>query len=438
MEKRIKIKSRITLWQFALALLAALATLVGVLYLIFSQNYLSHRTKSEGLELIGVLFLLAFGAFKSLTNKGEYLADIYITDYELKLVYKIQNTITRVKTVKKDNIKAFEVSATVDETTRGRYKKPDVRYKFFIDLYDGEDFFIDEIPDVILVEHNYGVIYRILDAAKYIPNFNFIVNAESKLIKAEFEYYRMFGKKLPFWTKCKLAFSSSPTWANVILFIILFALIFSSSIFAWSNIPTKLTPTEQQYIDIINNVSNYKKDYNKRIGELDRAKKLISTDPYLYYLYAYNYKKKKDYHAAIFCAKQGISLLGNKEIYYKQYKLLKPKTDIYLYETLGDCYAKLKNWENAVSAYTYVANSRKKPKYGDIYFSRGKAYFELKKYQEAKQDFLAHKKVILNYIETYSQKNWNWANTYTSVHLDNINKWIQACDAWSSYYNSTH
>ena len=136
---------------------------------------------------------------------------------------------------------------------------------------------------------------------------------------------------------------------------------------------------------------------------------------------------KKDYYSAIEYAKKGISNLGNKEIYYKQYKILEPHTDIYLYDNLGDCLVKTNNLRNALDAYTYVANSHKKGAYTDIYFKRGRVYFELKMYKEAKKDFLKHRKIIQDYIKTYSDKDWKWANKYNNQSLENINLWIDAC-----------
>ncbi len=136
---------------------------------------------------------------------------------------------------------------------------------------------------------------------------------------------------------------------------------------------------------------------------------------------------------AINYAQQGIANLGNKEVYYKQYKFIRANTDIYLYELLGDCYFELKDWQNAIKNYSFVINSKHKAKYSDIYFSRGRAYFELKQYMSAKDDFLKHREIILDYLKTYA--NDDYAKTYNQGNLENVEEWIKASDAWEEYTN---
>ena len=107
---------------------------------------------------------------------------------------------------------------------------------------------------------------------------------------------------------------------KILVIICLIGLILSLGMMAIVNMPAHLTPTEKQYLEHIKNGSNCKRNYDKALDELDKAKDLISTDPYLYYKYAYIFKRQKDYSNAIHYANLGISKLGNKEIYYKQSK----------------------------------------------------------------------------------------------------------------------
>ena len=428
--KRIKIKSQMPLWQFILVCLVLFAIGGGIFYLLFTQSGLQYRTRSNGWELIGLIIFIIPVMFSSVMSLKEYLADIYITDKEIKLVYKIRNKVTRTKIVKKDNIQSFELNADINVTSSGKYTRTDVSYKFFVDLIEGQDVYVSDISDITLTEGNYKFIYRVLNAAQYIPNFKFNLNSNNDIIKAELDYYRRFGRTIPFWTKFKMQMNKAPLWTKIPLFLCAISMLFCFSLLLVTSVPVYLNTTEKQYIEHISNSYDYKKDYTRALYELDKAKDLISTDPYLYYRYSYLYKKKKEYSTAVYYAKLGISNLGNKEVWYKQYKFLKPNTDVYLYEHLGDCYIKLEEWQNAVESYTYVVNSKKKAKYSKVYFWRGYSYFYLQKYEEAKQDFIKHKEIVSKYIETYGNEP---NNSYTNKDLINVNEWIQACNDWLRY-----
>ena len=91
--KRIKIKSQIALWQFILVCLVLFAIVGGVLYLLFTQDDLQYRTRSNGWELIGLIIFIIPVMFSEVMSQKEYLADIYITDEEIKLVYKSEGTL---------------------------------------------------------------------------------------------------------------------------------------------------------------------------------------------------------------------------------------------------------------------------------------------------------------------------------------------------------
>ncbi|MBQ2983796.1 MAG: hypothetical protein IJD57_03260 [Candidatus Gastranaerophilales bacterium] len=430
-EKRIKIKSQMPLWQFILAMIVLFGIAGGVLYLIFNQSELSSHTRYRSWELIGFIFFIIPFLYKDVMCKKEYLSDIYITEKDIILVYKIRDKITKTKVLEKNNIKSFILNADINVVGSGKTTRTEVTYNFFIDLIEGQDVDISDISDISITEGNYKFIFRILDIASYIPNFKFNLNSNNEAIEAEIDYYKRFKKTLPFKTKFKMNMQKSGLIGKILVIICLIGLILSLGMMAIVNMPAHLTPTEKQYLEHIENSSNCKRNYDKALDELDKAKDLISTDPYLYYKYAYIFKRQKDYSSAIHYANLGISKLGNKEIYYKQYKFIRANTDIYLYELLGDCYFELKDWQRAIENYTLLINSKHKWKYSDVYFSRARAYFELRKYKESKNDLLKHKEIILDYLKTYSQD--TYANTYTQEHLANIEKWIESVEAWEKY-----
>ena len=207
---------------------------------------------------------------------------------------------------------------------------------------------------------------------------------------------------------------------------------FGFSAFYYST-PPKLSTNEQEYINYMSSSYKYfQADRYDEANELfDKAKEIFSTDPYLYYNYAISYKYKKDYPNAIKYARQGIALLGNEEIYYKQYKF-KHKSDIQLYSVLADSSLKNKEWQNAIEAYTYVIQNTKYV-YDESHFERGQAYYHLGQYNLAHQDFLKHKDVILNYLEDQATSEYKARHPkYTNIHLENIYKWIYACEKYGT------
>ena len=434
LEKRVRIKSQMPLWQFVLICLVLFAIVGGILYLLFNDDgTLSYRTRSDAWGAIWyTIFLIPLLLTLSISKK-EYLSDIYITDDEIKLVYKIKNKITKTKVIKKNNINSFELNTDINVTGSGKYARTVVTYHFIVDLIEGRDIYVHDVSDITLVEGNYKFIYRILDAAPLIPNFKLNLNSNNDIIKAEIDYYKRFGKTIPFATRLKMEMNKVPLVCKLFLGFSITLMIIGISGMIYSLIPAGigLSSLEKEYISRIESSYNYKKDYYNALYELDKAKNLISTDPYLYYCYARIYKKKKEYDTAILYAKHGISNLGNKEVYFKQYKYTKPRTDEYLYDILSDCYEKLEEWENAIEAYTNLANCTN-GEHRNVYWHRGRMYFKLKKYDEAMRDFLKHRDIVTNYINTYHTENDKNAKYYNE-HLIIINKWIESCDAWKRY-----
>ena len=428
MEKRIKIKSKITIWQFVVLCFIGLLLIWGVGYILFFDDSTTYRTRSQCWEVVGLIFFLIPLIFTQIMSKQEYLSDIYITDNEVKLVYKIRNQITRTKVVQKNNIKKFELNANINVVGTGKQTRTEVSYRFFIDLIEGQDLYINDDSDITLFEGNYKFLYRILDAVPYIPNFKLNLVSDNEIIKAEIDYYKRFGKHIPFTTKFKMEMKK---WSVISKMCFLFAiLLFSFSVVfsIYNLIPASfvLNSTEKQYISLIDSSQNCNNDYDCAIRELDKAKNLISTDPELYYQYARIYEKKKDYKRAIHYAQIGISYLGNEEVYIKKYKYAKPHSDLYLYQILAHCYHAIEDWEKAIEGYSYVIN--KNDKHMSSYFGRGQMYFYLKKYDEAKQDFIKYRELMIDDMNFWREH--NMSPKYNNKDLTNINEWIKACDAW--------
>ena len=430
-EKRIRIKSKIALWQFILLCILCLLILGFVGYVLFVSDNLTYRTRSDCWEVVGLIIFLIPLFFTQITSNQEYLSDIYITDDEIKLIYKIKNQISRSKIVKKNNIKKFELNANINVVGTGKQSRTEVSYRFLIDLIEGQDLYIHDDSDITLFEGNYKFLYRILDAAPYIPNFKLNLNSNNEIIKAEIDYYKRFGKPIPFAIKFKMEMKKLPLISKIFLLFAILFLSFSLIFMFYTFIPADfgLNATEKQYINLIDKSQNCNNDYDCAIRELDKAKQIVSTDPWLYYEYARIYKKKKDYNRAIHYAQTGISYLGNEEVYYKKYKYAKPHSDLYLYQILAHCYHAIEDWEKAIEGYSYVIN--KNDKHMSSYFGRGKMYFYLKRYDEAKQDFIKYRELMIDDMNYWQEH--NLSSEYTNKDLTNINEWIKACDAWKRY-----
>ena len=428
MEKRIKIKSKIEIWQFVLLCFICLLIVVGVGYVLFFYDTTSYRTRSQCWELIGLIGFIIPLIFSQIMSKQEYLSDIYITDNIVRLVYKIRNKESRTKIVQKNNIKKFELNANINVVGTGKQTRTEVSYRFFIDLIEGQDLYIHDDSDITLFEGNYKFLYRILDAAPYIPNFKLNLNSNNEIIKAEIDYYKKFGKHIPFITRLKMEMNKWPFYLKFLVFMPIFLFFLYLGFMIYISVPVGLglNSTEKQYISLIDSSHNCNNDYNCAIRKLDKAKNLVSTDPWLYYKYARIYEKKKDYNRAIHYAQTGISYLGNKEVYNKKYKYAKPNSDLYLYQLLAGCYHAIDDWEKAADAYSYVIN--KNNKHIESYFHRGKMYFYLKKYDEAKQDFIKYRELMIDDMN-YSREH-NRSSEYNNKDLTNINEWIKSCDAW--------
>ena len=196
MNNRIKIKSQISLLQFIVTVIILLGIVGGLFYFIFTQDVRA-KTYSESLAIIPFIFFIISTLYNNLMSKKQYLSDIYIYDNEIILTFKIRDKISKTIPIQKNNIQKFKLDAHIQLYNCGKHSRVDVDYKFFIDLIKGQDISINQLSDLTLVEGNYKFLYRIMDGAKNIPNFEINFTSNSEMIKAELDYYKRFGKKIP-------------------------------------------------------------------------------------------------------------------------------------------------------------------------------------------------------------------------------------------------
>ena len=161
------------------------------------------------------------------------------------------------------------------------------------------------------------------------------------------------------------------------------------------------------------------KNYSLAIQKLNEAQSIINTSSDSYLQKAYCYKYLKQYNSCIAEAKEGLKYADKKSIYYKAKNFKFSGDDkIALNTVLGDCGLKSKNYNDSIYSFTYVINNVKYI-YTDAYFKRGRAYYYLGQYNLSLSDFIMHKSIIEQCLQSDCSR-------YKSENLNNINKWIAA------------
>lgn len=429
--KKIKVQSRISPFIFILGFIVILAIVIFVAKFIIFDNSLSYRTKSNGWELIFALIFFVPFLFGSLTNNQEYTSHILISDDSLYLVYKIKNKITKTKIIALNEIEKFEIEADLNTVyySRSSYLKAKITTK--ISLLNNEIItFKNNENEIEFFRCPYQYVLDILNISSMLPNFSLQLKGNDRLAIENINYYKRFGKKLPFWFAIKYQFNSLPKSSKIIFFICTLFLIIPICMILYLNAPSlPLTKAEKEYYQIyINALEDYKnKDYTKAIQKYDAAQRIINTSSDSYLQKAYCYKKINKCTYSIKEAKEGLKYTNKQPIYYKANNYKFQRNDkIALYDLIGECSLKIKNYKEAIEAYTYIIDNSKY-RYTDAYFNRGQAYYYLRQFNLAKSDFLKHKEIIKGCIEE------EYCSRYEAKHLKNINLWLDACNYYSNH-----
>ena len=425
MYKRIKIKNQLTTTQFVISILFLVSICGGMLYTLYTQD-VSAKFRSETWGIVGASIATLPILFQDLFNIKEYLSFIDIYDDRIVLAYKTRNTLTRTISCYKDNIQKFNFSADIKIQNHGKYTRTDVNYKIFIDLIKGEDISIKQLADLDMFESNYKFLYKVIDSLKYIPNSEINITSNSKTIQAELDYYKRFGKKIPFFMRLK-TYKKRKMWGELIAILII-TIILPLTILPLA--PIFLPPYVSQYLSLsylkvptrqyVANIASaqdyiFKGNISKALEKLDNAKKIYPNDPYLSYQYMHFYiDTLKDPEETIKYAKLTLSNIDNPIMYHtKYYTPTKKDIEIGTYSKMGDAYTRLQDWENAIYALSYVIKNGEYPiNYGTSY-RRAKVYFKNKQYYQAKYDFLRYRK---------------YAVASNLGHIAEIDQWIKKCD----------
>ena len=409
--------------------------LLGLAVFGLFHNSTSSKTKSHCLEAIFVIITALSIFFSSLSSNKEYVSELIIFNYEIELIYKIKNKITQKVRIEKTKIKKFIVDTYVNYVKVGRGSGIESKSEFSILLTDNKEITFSQNTPFNPFICPYEILFNLIKYSSKIPNIDIKTHTTNELIKAEIDYYRRFGKRLPFFVKTKLQLKSMPLISKIMLSTALLMFLFSLSLFILI-IPlpeAKLNINEKKYINNLSKAIEYRTSDDNTfaaISALNEAEKYIDNDVVLYIEYAYNYKDLKDYDRAILYAKKGLTYLKNKSVYdkaHRKYMFNVSSHNIALYDVLLRCYKKKKDYVNMIFCANYLIENNHY-KYKDAYFQRGQAYYHLGQFDKAENDFLKHKEIILEYLE--EQNNSEYKSdypTYTQKDYNRILRWLKAC-----------
>lgn len=214
--------------------------------------------------------------------------------------------------------------------------------------------------------------------------------------------------------------------AKVYFFIAVFAIFLCS--FIYSIIPPVLSTTEKSFIEHLDSGYSFyqSREYENALDEYKIAESIYKEDSKLYIYKAYCYEKQKEYTKAIENAREALKYPDSKSIYKKAHnlKLINSNNDISAYTIIGECSYKLKQYEQARDAFSYVIE-HVTYKYTDAYLWRGKCEYHLKEKQAALRDFQKHSDIIDLYIDEQANSDYpSEYPTYTHKDLIRTNKWI--------------
>ena len=428
MFKRIKVQGKLNLPLVIFISVMVVLIAFLFLYIGITSDFVSSRTKSEIFGFIALIAIFIPIWLKNATSEEEYVSELILDDNSLKILYKGKNS-EHTEEILLNDIRSVDVLLNANNVRTGKSTSLFCETIVTISIKSGEEISFTENPTASFSFCSYAFMLRLLDIARYLPNFRYEVEGNSEVAKLDVQNYAQYGKRLPFLKREYIAFKRYPVWARIILFCCFTAFIGCMGLLIYLNFPSFLNSADKEYISYIENGYKYYQDdlYDKSLSEYSKALNIHDDDSTLYYYRALSYYYNKQYEKTIQEAQKGISVLDKKSLYHNAKKWRFAKNDIGLYTTLGDAERKLGNYQNAIKAYDYVVENVKYT-YTDVYFQRGKCKYYLNEKPSALSDFFKHKNIIEQYLYDQSQSEYKALYpTYTSEDLDRISKWIEAC-----------
>lgn len=192
---------------------------------IMQDNYYDNSNifSQDNIILYSVIATIIGVFIYEFFNKREYISYFLINDYEIQIVHKIRNKISEIKTINKNHIKNFLITATVDFDFKHSYTK----YDLSIELTCKENIFYNQLN-----ARSEDFIFKLIEISSEIPNFKLNLKSNSETFKQKVESYKNTGKKYNFVEQEKMHFEGSDPIikAIIILFCIILAMFFVSLI----------------------------------------------------------------------------------------------------------------------------------------------------------------------------------------------------------------
>ena len=426
MQKKIKVQRRLNL-AFAVFISLVAILLCGIfVYIVFAFDFASYHSRYKIYGFIGLIAVFIPLWLKNAQSDEEYVYDLIIDEESLTLVYKKQKE-QRTETISFDDILSINAILKANNVKTAKSVSLFCETTVTIKRKNGKTIVFSENPTADFSLCAYAFILQLLAVAKSLPNFKYRVCGNSEVVKQDVKFYAIYGRRLPFLKRELIAFKQYPKIAQIILVCCFLPFIISVCFLIYLNFPVFLSDTDKQYVSHIEEGYKYYQNnmYDKSLLEYDRALNINDSDSTLYYYRALSYYYQKRYEKSAIEAQKGIDVLNKKSLYHYAKNWKFANNDIGLYTTLGDSERKLKNYQKAIDAYSYVVN-KVKYTYTDIYFKRGKCELSLNQKDLALNDFYEHRHVIEKYLQDQLESEYkDMYPKYTEEDLEKIDKWIE-------------
>ena len=415
---KIKVQSQISPVVLFFVFIIILGVVGGLIYMSF---HTSSSRSGDGIgELIALLVVAIPLLVQNAMNKEEYVSDLILSKTDLTLIYKEKRKLKAKQVIPLKDIKSFNVVLNANLNKISSKTTIISSYTTVkINTVNGVIEFSED-SSTKFTFCNYKFILNLLKVSYYIPHFRYSVIGNAAAVKEDVDYFAIHGKRIPFKDKMKKQWEEMSVKNRIVtsfVTLLILAPLLGIGYLIYSELPPVLNKTEKEFM------SYYEKGYNARQSEdyktalemFEKAEELYDKDPEIFYLKAYCLEKTGQYETAIETAKEGLNHLNDKSIYKKAKKYhFNLHFDLYLYSVIGDSYYKLRDWQNAAKAYTYIINNGRNAWY---YYKRGKTEYYLGQYKDAMSDFLTYKANI----ETSMHSEYPM---YDEDDLKTVNKWI--------------
>jgi tetratricopeptide (TPR) repeat protein len=417
--QKIHIQKRMS--PFSAVLLTAVCVGIVIFFyrLIFADDDVSSKTRSDFYGMIGTFAVLIPILFKNAFNNDEYAADLLLNNDSLIIVYKKGSKKSRHTIIKLDDIEKFKADMTVAQGSTGKSKYLSCITTVNIKIKDKKSVNFTVENDLFSF-CAYSFMLRLLKISDRIPHFTYSVRGDSETAKKDIEHFGKYGKRIPFWNRMS---KSSLIIFSIYMVITAVALSFILYL-SW---PWFISEEDRNYLSYIEKGRDFYIDdkYDLALAEFNKAMQIHNDDYYLYYYIASTHRYNNQCDAALTEAENGLAFSGEDSTYLYVSGIgnkFSSKESL-LYPIIGDCALKSKQYVKAKNAYMQVVQHTTN-KYTNIYFKLGKSEYYLGEKEAALQHFHQYKAMVEKYIQEQQNRKYK-GSSYDYKDLEKVNNWLQ-------------